>query len=303
VVGSDPTTANAGFESNDPYARLGFSVAGAGDVNGDGYADVIVGAPFYDAGENDEGAAFVFLGSASGSVGSDPTTAHAQIESDQAFASLGWSVAGAGDVNGDGFADVMAGAPRYDAIETSEGAAFVFLGNGNRILDPDKGGRPVRAQSRRGDTSDVPVAPWGGSWDTDGFTVEMTATHPAGRGRVKLEIEACPPDVAFGHASCVTHVGAAWTDFTPADAADGVRLSETIGGLATGTLYRWRARVLYAPYTGTPAVVPPHGPWRRANAQAAAADIRVLPEPCTVVSLLAGTLLLSALRSGRRSPD
>ncbi len=42
------------------------SVAGAGDVNGDGYADVIVGAPDYDGGEPSEGAAFVFLGSASG---------------------------------------------------------------------------------------------------------------------------------------------------------------------------------------------------------------------------------------------
>jgi len=41
-------------------------VAGAGDVNGDGYADVIVGAFLYDAGQSDEGAAFVFLGSGSG---------------------------------------------------------------------------------------------------------------------------------------------------------------------------------------------------------------------------------------------
>ena len=41
-------------------------MAGAGDVNGDGYADVIVGAFLYDAGQSDEGAAFVFLGSGSG---------------------------------------------------------------------------------------------------------------------------------------------------------------------------------------------------------------------------------------------
>ena len=44
-------------------------------MNGDGYADVIVGARCYDAGETDEGAAFVFLGSASGIADGDPGTA------------------------------------------------------------------------------------------------------------------------------------------------------------------------------------------------------------------------------------
>ena len=87
-----------------------YSVSGAGDVNGDGYADVIVGAIFYDAGETDEGAAFVFLGSASGIADGNPATAAAQLESDQGSAHLGYSVSGAGDVNGDGYADVIVGA-------------------------------------------------------------------------------------------------------------------------------------------------------------------------------------------------
>jgi len=43
-------------------------------------------------------------------------------------------------------------------------------------------------------------------------------------------------------------------------------------------------------------MVPHHGPWRRVNAQATEADIRVLPEPGVVASLLAGVLLLHALR-------
>lgn len=47
-------------------AEFGRSVAGAGDVNGDGYGDVIVGAQMYDAGQADEGAAFVFHGGPGG---------------------------------------------------------------------------------------------------------------------------------------------------------------------------------------------------------------------------------------------
>ena len=60
------TTADAMAESNQANAQLGWSLSGAGDVNGDGYADVIVGAYNYDNGENDEGAAFVYHGSAAG---------------------------------------------------------------------------------------------------------------------------------------------------------------------------------------------------------------------------------------------
>ena len=54
------------LQSDQIEANFGFSVASAGDVDGDTYADVIVGADEYDAGETGEGAAFVFRGSASG---------------------------------------------------------------------------------------------------------------------------------------------------------------------------------------------------------------------------------------------
>ena len=115
-------------------AYFGSSVAGAGDVNGDGYADVIVGAYRYDNGQYGEGAAFVFLGSPSGIVGTDPATAAAMLESDQDFASMGVSVSGAGDVNGDGYADVIVGADRFDNGRADEGAAFVFLGSPSGIV-------------------------------------------------------------------------------------------------------------------------------------------------------------------------
>ena len=82
-------TPDTQLESDHQLASLGVSVASAGDVNGDGFADVIVGAPLYDAGQTDEGAAFVFLGSAAGIADADPASAHAQLESDQAAAQMG----------------------------------------------------------------------------------------------------------------------------------------------------------------------------------------------------------------------
>jgi len=133
VASGNPASAAAQLESDQAEAELGVSVAGAGDVNGDGYADVIVGALFYDAGQSFEGAAFVFLGSASGIASGNPASAAAQLEADQAEAELGVSVAGAGDVNGDGYADVIVGAHFYDAGQTNEGAAFVFLGSASGI--------------------------------------------------------------------------------------------------------------------------------------------------------------------------
>lgn len=88
---------------------MGSDVSGAGDVNGDGFDDVLV---FIDG-------AALFLGSATGIVGTDPTTAHAHI------AGPGGIVSGAGDVNSDGFGDIILGAPGFPDL----GTFGVFLGS------------------------------------------------------------------------------------------------------------------------------------------------------------------------------
>jgi hypothetical protein len=110
------------LEMNQEGALFGISVATAGDVNGDGYDDVIVGAYTYDNGQTDEGAAFVYHGSATGLSGVPAWMA----DSDQASAYFGLQVATAGDVNGDGFSDVIVGAPLYADYR---GAAFVYHGS------------------------------------------------------------------------------------------------------------------------------------------------------------------------------
>ncbi|HEX5029902.1 MAG TPA: FG-GAP-like repeat-containing protein, partial [Candidatus Eisenbacteria bacterium] len=114
---------NSWSESNQVSAQMGVAVSSAGDVNGDGYADMILGAPFFDDGEADEGRAFLYIGSATGLI----STAWL-AEGNQAAAQFGAAVSTAGDVNGDGYDDVMVGAPNFDTTLTDEGKAFLYLG-------------------------------------------------------------------------------------------------------------------------------------------------------------------------------
>jgi hypothetical protein len=107
-------------------AIFGWPVATAGDVNGDGCDDVVVGATGYDGDQTDEGAAFLYLGSEEG-LGER----HAWMaEGNQEGAEYG-SVASAGDVNGDGWPDIVAGAWMYDGGEYNEGRAYLYLAFGD----------------------------------------------------------------------------------------------------------------------------------------------------------------------------
>ncbi|MDP2323750.1 MAG: FG-GAP-like repeat-containing protein [Gammaproteobacteria bacterium] len=119
-----PGPAGWPVEANQVGAAFGSAVATAGDINGDGYADLLVGAPFHDHEDTDEGAAFLYLGDATGLSNTPAWT----VEGNQAGARFGAAVATAGDVNGDGFADVIIGASGHDNGETDEGRAYVFLG-------------------------------------------------------------------------------------------------------------------------------------------------------------------------------
>ena len=118
------------YESNQPGAEFGHWVSTAGDVNGDGFSDVIVASFYYESGEYREGKAFLFQGSAAGlSVPVSWTE-----DGDQSTGQFGISVSTAGDVNGDGYSDVIIGANCYDNGETDEGRAYVFLGSSGGLL-------------------------------------------------------------------------------------------------------------------------------------------------------------------------
>ena len=114
------STADWRAESDQPGSLFGYGRHRAGDVNGDGYADVVVGDLIqYGSGTR----WFVYHGSANGLS----TTANWTADGDSFGSAFGASVATAGDVNGDGYDDLVVGAP-YDHGQTDEGV-YVYHGS------------------------------------------------------------------------------------------------------------------------------------------------------------------------------
>jgi hypothetical protein len=208
-------------------AFFGWSVSTAGDVNGDGFSDVIIGARRHDNGQTDEGRAFVYHGSAAWpGIVPDWTG-----ESNQAGAEFGYSVSTAGDVNGDGYSDVIVGAHLYDNGSVDEGRAFIYYGNK---------ARPIRPRSLR-TVGGSPIALLGRSDSPSAFRLAATGSSPGGRARVRLEYEVKPLGVLFDGTGITR--GAITNTGLPGTSGSTVELNELASGLSPDTPYHWRLRV------------------------------------------------------------
>jgi len=111
----------------------GWAVSSAGDVNGDGFDDIIVGA-YMATFENLAGESYVVYGSSSGfsptlELSALDGTAGFMIKGTAMFDQSGYSVSSAGDLNGDGFSDLIIGAHNSNpALSSSKGKSYVVFG-------------------------------------------------------------------------------------------------------------------------------------------------------------------------------
>ena len=124
------TTAAATWTGTQADERLGASVAFLGDVNGDGLGDFALGADGHDGVHADEGAVWVFHGR----VGAPPAQPQSALKGGAPHRRFGGALAGAGDVNGDGYKDLVAGSGPLG--ERSEGVAAVWFGGPRGISLP-----------------------------------------------------------------------------------------------------------------------------------------------------------------------
>jgi len=171
--------------------QFGFAAAPIGDFNGDGYADLAVGAPLEDGtGGVDSGRVHVFYGGP-GFPATGPV-----LNGTEAAGQFGFAVARAGDVNRDGYDDLLVGAPLENAGGVDRGRAHLFLGGASPgttpVLDFD-GGEDLscfgRTVSTAGDVNADGYFDW-----IIGAPCDDAGVAASDRGRAFLYLGAASPD-------------------------------------------------------------------------------------------------------------
>ncbi len=132
IMDMNLSNSDASFIGENEKDRSGCSISGVGDVNGDGYDDILIGAHWNNEGGNKAGQTYVIFGKPSGwCIDTSLSEADASFIGEHYEDESGWSVAGAGDVNCDGYDDILIGAPNSDEWRNNAGQTYLIFGSIN----------------------------------------------------------------------------------------------------------------------------------------------------------------------------
>jgi hypothetical protein len=176
---------------------------------------------------NVTGKAYLYLGDSSGLSPVPAWSATGEANNDH----FGFSVASAGDVNGDGYADVVVGAYGNDGIGTFAGTTYLYLGGGGA-------GVTLAPRQLRADLS-APISPGGAAYQQE-FRLGLTLRSPMGRVARKLQWQVVPWGGTFVKKFTPIQSDSAWY-VTP------VALTKLLTLPDDNRRYIWRARVQYDP--------------------------------------------------------
>ena len=173
--------------------KSGIAVSNAGDVNGDGYADMLIGASLADPGGSQSGQSYVVFGGGDGFAanlelsGLDGSNGF-RLDGIDVDDQSGLSVSTAGDVNGDGYADILVGAPKADpGGDSNAGETYLVFGKANGFaasldlgaLDGNNGYRLDGIDADDDSGFSVSTA---GDVNGDGFDDILVGAHWASQG-------------------------------------------------------------------------------------------------------------------------
>jgi hypothetical protein len=231
-VGAAAATTLSGLEGD---AEYGFSVAGLGDIDGDGYGDVAVGVPGFQQ-------VFIYRGGASGVA----SAATPFVLRGPGMSRFGHAVNGAGDVNRDGYADLVVGAPSAQRAYVFYGRAAGFDTTPSVTLEP-----PSTAQ-RFGYSANT-----AGDVNGDGYSDVVVGTYGADRAYVFLG------GAAGLSTTGVELRGPAMSDFGKAVGGSDVNgdgyADVLVTTFQTNTLYVYQGSMAGVPTTATTTVRGPEG--------------------------------------------
>ncbi|MDP2314090.1 MAG: putative metal-binding motif-containing protein [Pseudomonadota bacterium] len=180
--------------------RAGVAVTFAGDVDGDGVGDLLVGAPGSDVGAASGGAVYLVLGPPAASVAL--ASAEAELYGNARQDAAGGALAPAGDIDGDGLADFYVGVPEEDDTGSGSGSVYVFQGPVSGSLAIATNADVQIAGAAAGDAAGTSVA-GPGDVDGDGYDDLLAGAPGAGTGGRAYLVLSLVGRMNFGDATAI----------------------------------------------------------------------------------------------------